>query len=68
MTPRLISLIETGSYSSKEDLTNLISSLKSRIRRGKKELRNGPILLSKIDDLNEASIYLEEFKKLREKL
>lgn len=65
---RLISLIETGSYSSKDDLTNLISTLKSRIRRGKKELRNGPILLSKIDDLNEASIYLEEFKKLKEQL
>lgn len=68
MTTRLLSLIETGSYSSKDDLTNLISTLKSRIRRGKKELRNGPILLSKIDDLNEASIYLEEFKKLRESL
>lgn len=68
MTTRLLSLIETGSYSSKDDLTNLISTLKSRIRRGKKELRNGPILLSKIDDLNEASIYLEEFKKLRDEL
>lgn len=64
----LYKLIETGSYTSRDDLDHLVKTLQERIREGKKALRNGPIIMSKIDELNATSIYLEEFKRLRDLL
>lgn len=70
MTQRLTSLIETGSYSSKDDLKNVIQRLKSKITWIKKAIKKNasPYDDALWDDLYKAQIYLEEFKKLREEL
>lgn len=68
MKQSLISLIETGSYTSSMDLDNLVKALQERVRIGKKKIKRGLNSFAISEDVRKAEIFLEEFKSLRDSL